>query len=367
MKILYLTNVPSPYRVAYFNKLGESCDLTVIFERGYSSERDKSWLTFSADTFRYDIMNGINFGVDCALCFDVFKYLSPDYDHIVVTNFSDPTGILAILYMKLRHICYEIESDGGFPSKTVSFFKKTIKKCLFKDASLFFSTSTVHDEYYYQYGASSQKVVRYPFTSIFENDLIDSIVSDNEKINIRKKLNIAEKNVVISVGRFNYENGYGKGFDLLLKIAEIKREIEFYIIGDNPTQEFIDLKNDFQLDNVHYIPFLNKETLKEYYKAADLMVLLTRGDVWGLVVNEALSNGVPVVTTDRCIAGLELIDTSNGLIVPANSIVETLAFIDRFFSDSLFRQNLAEGALNKARDYTMEKMVSSHFAIWNHK
>jgi len=43
MKILWLTNVPSPYRVDFFNELGKKCELTVLFEKRTSDERDRSW------------------------------------------------------------------------------------------------------------------------------------------------------------------------------------------------------------------------------------------------------------------------------------------------------------------------------------
>ena len=43
MNILWLTNIPSPYRVNFFNELGKYCDLTVLFEKKASDERDKSW------------------------------------------------------------------------------------------------------------------------------------------------------------------------------------------------------------------------------------------------------------------------------------------------------------------------------------
>lgn len=366
MKILYLTNVPSPYRIDYFNELGKLCDLTVVFERNTSAERDKSWLSFSAENFSYHIMNGIHFRVDSSVCFEVIKYLSRDYDHIVVTNFSDPTGIFAILYLKMKHIAYEIESDGGFPNNSVSFLKSSLKRFLFKGADLFFSTASVHDDYYLQYGASPDKIVRYPFSSIYENEIIGAVISDSDKKALRSRLNIPEDKVVISVGRFSYEKGYGKGYDLLVKIANKKRDVGFYIIGDNPTREFLDFKRDLNLANLHFVSFLNKAALKEYYQAADLMVLLTRGDVWGLVVNEALSNGLPVVTTDRCVAGLELIDSNNGYIVPADSTDEAEVYIDHFFSNLDLRRSSSENAIIKSHEYTLEKMASAHIDIWNH-
>ena len=41
------------------------------------------------------------------------KYINKEYDHIVVTNYSDPTGIIAVMYMRCKGIHYEIEGDGA--------------------------------------------------------------------------------------------------------------------------------------------------------------------------------------------------------------------------------------------------------------
>ena len=43
MKVLFLTNIPSPYRVDFFNQLGKYCELTVLYELGYATNRDKNW------------------------------------------------------------------------------------------------------------------------------------------------------------------------------------------------------------------------------------------------------------------------------------------------------------------------------------
>lgn len=43
MKVLFTLNVPSPYRMEFNNMLGKLCDLTVVYERAYSRDREKSW------------------------------------------------------------------------------------------------------------------------------------------------------------------------------------------------------------------------------------------------------------------------------------------------------------------------------------
>ena len=105
LKILWLTNIPSPYRVDFFNELGKYCKLTVLFERTASSERDESWKQFKTDNFQAIFLKGKNMGVAEAFCPSVTKYLKKgEYDYVVITNFSSLTGIMAIHFMKKQKI-----------------------------------------------------------------------------------------------------------------------------------------------------------------------------------------------------------------------------------------------------------------------
>ena len=130
MKILYILNVPSPYRVDYFNELGKYCDLTVLFERESSEERDASWLDFAFKNFKGIFLEGKSYKVDSSFCPSVVKYLKRNrYDYIICANFTSPTGMLAIEYMRLRGIKYYLESDGGFPKSGKGFVAELQEKC----------------------------------------------------------------------------------------------------------------------------------------------------------------------------------------------------------------------------------------------
>lgn len=156
MKVLWLANIPSPYRVKFFNELGKHCELTVLFERKASLERNDSWKNYELKEFRAVFLRGKRIGVAEAFCPSIISYLKRDYDHIVVTTFSDLTGILAILYMKFYKIPYEIESDGAFPSNNKGIrekIKNGVKRFLLSGAKRYFSTAKLHDEYYKQCGA----------------------------------------------------------------------------------------------------------------------------------------------------------------------------------------------------------------------
>lgn len=361
MRIAFITNVPSPYRVNFFNELGKYCDLTVFFEKKSSDERDKSWELNNFLNFKGVFLKGIKFDVDKAISFEICKYLSKNsFDHIIVSNVATPTGIIAITHMRARKIPYWIEGDGGFAKKG-SGFKEWLKRFLMKNTVGCFSTSKEHDNYYVTYGVSTEKIYRYPFTALFEDEIIDKPLTPEEKRIIRKEIGVSEDKFILAVGQFIHR----KGFDLLLHAAEnLPKDIGIYFIGGKPTEEYVTLKKVSGLYNVHFISFTEKELLKKWYSAAEIFVLPTREDIWGLVVNEAMAEGLPIITTDRCIAGLELVENGvNGYIIPTESVKPLVEKIENILGDSQLSTVMSYNSLKKIKQYTIENMVKVHIEI----
>ena len=177
---------------------------------------------------------------------------------------------------------------------------------------------------------------------------------------LRQELGIKEKTCFLAIGQFIHR----KGFDVLLKAAaELPKDAGIYLVGGEPTEEYIALRRDLGLENVHFLGFQNKETLVKYYKAADVFVLPTREDIWGLVVNEAMAYGLPVITTDRCVAGLELVEEGvTGYIVPVRDVQALAEKMNRILGDDL--SAMGRAALEKVRPYTIENMAKVHADIF---
>ncbi|WP_313130743.1 glycosyltransferase family 4 protein [Anaerocolumna sp.] len=362
MKILWVINVPSPYRVDFFSELGKYCELTVLFEKFTSTERDESWSHHHFVNFTGVIMKGIPVDVDKAVCLGMIKYLKKEkYDFIVVSNIATPTGIIAIEYMKLRKIPYLLEGDGGFP-KNGKGLKEAYKKHLIKGAAGYFSTSQSHDEYFLTYGAKKEKVFRYPFTSLRDQDISSHLAENEEKLQLKKELGAGGGKVILSVGQFIDR----KGYDILFRSCkDIRPNLDIYIVGGKPTEKYISLIKDLDLNNVHFVEFKSREELSNYYRMADLFVLPTREDIWGLVVNEAMAHGLPVVTTDKCIAGVELIrNYENGFLIPSEDPEALAEKISEILEDADLRLKMANNNRNKIREYTIETMVKRHIDVF---
>lgn len=365
MKVLFLTNIPSPYRVDFFNELGKMCDLTVVFERSTSLVRDASWEKYDANSFKPIFLHGIQRGPDGAFCPGVLRCLKKEqYEHIFVSDFASPTGMLAISYMRKNHIPYWLESDGGF-AKDGKGIKEKIKKYFMKGAAGYFSTAEEHDRYYLQYGAENDRIVRYPFTSLRKEDVLPQVPGKLEKQALREELGIEGEKIVLAVGQFILR----KGFDVLMEaMRRMPEPVACYFVGGEPTEEYLEMVRKYNLNRVHFVGFCNKVQLARYYQAADLFVLPTREDIWGLVINEAMANGLPVITTERCIAGLELVENEkNGYIVPADDADALAERMRRVLLDEELQARMAQCSLTKIAGYTIEKMADRHIDILKYK
>lgn len=359
IKVLWITNIPSPYRVDFFEGLGEKVNLTVLFEKGKSDERDASWIQNKFYNFKAVILNGITLRTDSAFNLKIRKYLkqAKQYDYVVVSNPLTITGMYSIQYLKNHKIPFYIETDGGFP-KDGSGFREKLKKYFIGAAQGWLSTAEIHSQYYLQYGANKENIFKYPFTSVRMDTVLDIPVSIEDKADLRAELGIQQEKIILAIGQFIPR----KGFDVLLKVANrLDNNIAVVLLGGTVTEEYQQIIDSEQLTNVYFPGFINRNEIQKYYRVADLFVLPTREDIWGLVINEAIAVGLPVVTTERCIAGTELIiQGKNGFVVPVDNDEKLFEAIRTIIQDDLLIKAMSIESLKVAKQYTIETMVEWH-------
>lgn len=361
-KVLFLTNYASPYRVHFFDALSEHYDVTVLFsDRGEEQAiRDARWFVAGEGRFRQvqltqkrGSLGGEN------LCTDVIEWLKKPFDKIVICGYSSPTAMLAMAYLRLRRIPFYMEVDGGLIRED-SRAKYLFKKTLVSGATWWIGSGDYTTQYLVHYGAKPERVFTYPFSSLWERDLLRQFPSAEEKLTLRRKLSMEEEKIALYVGRFDPLKGMD---DLLEASPGLNRDTGLYFIGGEPTEEHLRFCKDHGLSNVHFVGFRKKEALRDYYLAADVLVLPTKSDVWGLVINEAMACGLPVITTDKCVAGLELVkDGKNGYIVPVDDRDALVRRINGLLAEDY--RKMGENALETIRPYTIENMVKAHVEIF---
>lgn len=360
MKVLFVSNIPTPYRVDFFNELGKMCQLTVAFEGKKATDRDAAWKAENYENFHAVTLKGIRTGSDRFFCPGIIGLLKKDWDFIVLGCYYTPTSMLAIEYLKLKKKKFAIEADGGKTGNDTPF-KYKVKKHFISAADLWFSSGKTTTEYFVFYGAKRERCFEYPFTSLRKEDIYKDT---KQLLEAKKKYTFEEKKkyTVLAVGRFLPL----KRYDVLLKaVSRIQDMVDVYIVGGKPTKEYLDICEELILCNVTFVDFKSKEELSEYFLKADLFVHPSETEAWGLVVNEAMAYGLPVIATEGCVAGLELIkDGYNGYLVEAGNDKE---LTDKIILtvDSLKTSNeMSENALKSIQKYTISKMAEAHYSVF---
>ena len=356
MRLAYVTNLPAPYRVAFLNELGRLCELTVFYERRTASDRDRSWRGGAAETYREIYCGDRALGADKSIGLDLARRVRAErFDRLLIAGYSSPAVMALIRDCQRRGVPYYMQYDGGFD--TESGFRDTLKRLLLKPAAGHFTSSDVHAAYLRSLGIAPERIWKYPFTSLLASDILPAPPDDAERAALRRAHGVTETRVVLAVGQFIPR----KGFDVLLEAARRMpdADVGFYFVGGEATEAYTAFCETHGLRNVHFVGFQPKEALRSWYRAADVFCLPTRYDIWGLVVDEALANALPVVTTTTCGAGLELVrEGVSGALVPPEdpeALAAALLRVLRAETDELRRQALAS-----VRGRTVEAMARAH-------
>ena len=362
-RVLFITNYASPYRVCFYDELAKYMDVTVLFSDRIEDKKHRSadWFISGEGRFRaVQLEKRVASMGGRDLCLDVTAWLKQEWDAIVVCGYAYPTVVLAMACLRLHRIPFYMEVDGGLIRESAGP-RLWLKRMLVSQASAWISSGSYTTKYLVHYGAREEDTHRYPFTSLWDREIPGTVPSAEEKRQLREKLGMTEEKIVLYVGRYDPKKGMD---DLLHVCPSLDTASGIYFVGGEPAPEHLSFCKEKHLKNVHFVGFRKKEALEDYYKAADLLVLPTWSDVWGLVINEAMAWGLPVVTTDRCVAGLELVENGvNGYIVPVRDSHALTQSVNRVLSEDY--RKMGEASLEKIRPYTIENMAKAHVKIFS--
>lgn len=154
-----------------------------------------------------------------------------------------------------------------------------------------------------------------------------------------------------------------KGVDLLIdafcKSARLFPRIDLTLVGDGPLRA--ELENRIPADirpRVHFAGFHPVAKLPPFFAEADVFVLPSRHDGWGVVVNQAVAAGLPVICSDAVGAADLVADGVNGCIVSAGdgeSLRRTIAAVS---SESARNQQFGVNSRQRAIEWTPQSAVN---------
>ena len=350
-KILVLSSFPASYRVDVFKGLAEKYELTVLFGANANEDRNPAWFVESGELKYYLVSTdeGKRFADEC------YRHLR-DFDLVLGYDWYQTWALKFELKAWLLKIPYIVNCDGAFVP-TGFHPKDLVKRFFIRNARACLAGGDYAKRYFLYYGAKEENIHVHHFTSLHEGDILPSVRTAEEKRELKVKLGLPDQTIILSIGQFIYR----KGFDILLSAwTQMKREAAHLVIlgGGGLRPEYEAFIREKGLGNVTILDFVPFDKIFEYYQASDVFALSTREDIWGLIVNEAMANGIPVLISDRCVAGLELVQSGrNGFIIDNHDVSLWAEKLTELISDDKMREEMGQNALKMIRGNTIEESV----------
>jgi glycosyltransferase involved in cell wall biosynthesis len=158
-------------------------------------------------------------------------------------------------------------------------------------------------------------------------------------------------------GRLVPEKG---GFDLLRAYGalgpEVRKDVGLVFVGDGPARSaLLQLAAASNQGVVRFASFAQREQLAAYYALADVFVFPTHTDPWGLVVNEAMACGLPVISSSAAGCVADLVESGwNGCIFSAGDVGQLACALDDLARDAELRSLMGRRSRERIEQYSPE-------------
>lgn len=175
----------------------------------------------------------------------------------------------------------------------------------------------------------------------------------------RQKLGaLPRQKVILYVGRVAREKNMGTFFEAMRLVLAADPEVSVWVVGDGPARaQYLREVREMGIgDRVRFFGFIPREQVDEFYAAADLFVFTSMTETQGLVINEAMTYGLPAVVVKGGGAMAAVEDGANGMLV-GNDSQAVAAAVLRILEDERLYEILSDGARISARALTVGAMA----------
>lgn len=282
-----------------------------------------------------------------------------------------PALPMALLLARLHGIAVSIESDTPLPPQS-PWWKQLLKRMLyplwFRLPALFLPGGTRQTQLLAHYGVPAEHIriagmtVDVAAISSYKNS-----ITKDQRFAIRQSLGIAgTARVFLYVGRLEPHKGLQDLVDAFSQLEDANRDAFLLLVGEGSMYDRLQ-KHAVNESRIRCTGRLSGTNLLDAYVAADVFVLPSLFEPWGLVVNEAMAAALPVIASDRvgCVDDL-VINRESGLVVPAGNVKRLAAAMQLMLDDADLCQCMSEKAGLLISRWTLECEADNMVAGWKH-
>ncbi len=372
-KVIVLHNIITPYRNHQFNLMNRYYkENNIKFKVVFLSESDKNrhWNSFDIQ-FEYMTLENwaIRLGKKDLHTFFINKsilkilgYENPD--KIICFNWDHLAAYVSLFWAKKNKREFVIWSGSTVYEKSWrrTLFKPLVKY-LVKNSDKCIGDGTRHKDYLIELGGSPDHVEIFYFqvnTSAFKAK--SSEFRDNHKLFFKESLGIKSSKIIFFNGQLIERKGIFELLEGFKLYQNINSDISLLILGRGQEKDkMISMIQTQNIQNVVFADFVEYNDVYKYFSISDVFILPSREEAWGLVNNEAMACGLPVITTYETGSSADLIEEArNGYIIKSNCPECICEAIEKVFENNLDKLN---NSLEKISSMSIENMIKESKAL----
>ena len=285
------------------------------------------------------------------------------FDAVWVHGYMGNTARLAILTALTKGIPVLMRGESHLrvepPSATKKYVKHLVLRALFSRLAGFLCIGTLNKTYYQSFGVPDSRLFWCPYTvdNAFFRRHAEALAPRRHELRARWGIH-DDRPAILFAGKL----GAVKQPLLLLEVYRRVRErcrCALLMAGDGPLRGELEAEiRRSAIPDVHITGFLNQTEIPKAYAAADLLVLPSRAEPWGLVVNEGMNFSLPIVVSDRVGCGPDLVTSGiNGEVFEHNSPSSLETVLERCVSQPGRLNEFGRASLQRIRQWGLHETV----------
>lgn len=362
-RVLVLSEIISPYRIPVFNALArhEAVDLHVVF-LAETDPQLRQWRVYRDEIkFSYEVLPSwrirfaghnvlLNWGVTSGL-----RKFGPET--IICGGYNYYASWEALSWAARHNAGFVLWSESNRQdARRGRAWTERLKSHFLSRCDGFAVPGKSAGDYLVSLGVNAERITSAPNAIDNERFATEAENIRNRASEFRYKLGLPER-FILFVGRLAEAKGV---FDLLEAYGrlgdDVRSELGLVFAGDGDCRPELERRAKGILrGKICFTGFVHREDLAGLYALSEALVLPTHSDTWGLVVNEAMACGLPIVVTSVAGCAADLVENEwNGYVVPPEDPAALKVAIAHLASNTEIRQQMGLRSSQRIQEYSPE-------------
>jgi glycosyltransferase involved in cell wall biosynthesis len=284
------------------------------------------------------------------------------YDAVWLHGYAYAADLIALVAAKSRGLPVFYRSETHLRLRRSGWKRRVRDGVLALAARVvdrFLAIGTANRDYYRSLGVPERKIVDVPYTVDNDRFIAAARLSDAERVAMRQKFGLpSDRPVVLFASKLIARKHPD---DVVRAVARLRDEgvtASLLFVGAGEMESSLrSLVVEYNLSGfVSFGGFVNQAELPRVYGASDIFVLPAENEPWGLIVNEVMCAGLPVIVASEvgCVPDL-VHDGVNALVTQAGDVASLTAALRRLLTDDRERVAMGQKGLEMIRGWSYER------------